>query len=420
MTSGERTSLADRMGRSLRVAGIILRESLRSFLGNNDFEMSAALATYSFFALVPLIFLAVSVAEDTGSTAVWLIAGIEGLIDHLFPRIRDWMSIEFAVVTEHPLTLGVAAALIVFIAAMSLADSLRTTLFKIFRKDPPASILLIQLGNLRRAAIMLLLFVVLIGAEILFLAFTDLLQARGLVLTTAVTVLISICLATVCMAIFYSVFLPLRLPVFKLIGACVISGVLIITMREVFTLVIGTSPAYGQTFGSLKVLFVMIVWVYYCFLVILFGAEVAVNTEKRNALLMKYLFTGHFHGSLPAALFARFVTRSRQGDIIFEEGDTGDAMFYIVSGAVDIIRGDKCIRTMTAGNYFGEISMLLGTPRSAGARSASEDTELIAISQTNFDIILRENAPIVLSLLKEMAGRLKDTDESLSARQPDS
>jgi membrane protein len=419
MLSYDGVSLPERMGRSLRVAGIVLRESLRSFLGNNDFEMSAALATYSFFSLVPLLFLMVGFASGTESAAASLIAGVEGLIDHLFPRIRDWMSVEFSVVNRHPLTLGAAAAIAVFIAAMSLVDSLRTTFFKIFRKDPPPSLLLVQLGNVRRATIMFLLFVVLIGAEILFLHFSAFLQARGVTLSGVGNVLFSICLATICMALFYSIFLPVRLAAIKLLCASFISAVLIIAMREIFAFVIRTNPVYGETFGSLKVLFVMIVWVYYCFLVILFGAEVAVNTEKRDALLLKHLFAGHVRRSLPTGLLARFITRNSRDDIIFEEGDTGGAMYYVVSGAVDIIRGGRCMRTMNAGDYFGEISMLLSTPRSAGARVAAESTELIAISRGNFDIILRENAPIVLSILKEMAGRLKDTDESLFGHQPD-
>ncbi len=125
--------------RSVRIGGIILRESLRSFLNNNDFEMSAALATYSFFALVPLLFFVISAVAGTGSFAAMLVTGIEGLIDHLFPRIRDWMSLEFSVVTRNPVTLGIVAMIMVFVAAMSLVDTLRTTFFKIFRKDPPSS-----------------------------------------------------------------------------------------------------------------------------------------------------------------------------------------------------------------------------------------------------------------------------------------
>jgi len=404
--------VVERIGRSLHVIGIVVRESSRSFLVNNDFEMSAALATYSFFALVPLLFFAVSVAPGLGSASAALVAGIEGLIDHLFPRIRDWMSIDFYVATGHHLTLGFAAAIVVFIAAMSLVDSLRTTFLKIFRKDPPASFVLSQFANVRTAAAMILLFIVLVGAEVLFAALAGMSGGRG-----AANILLSVCIATMCMVFFYTVFLPVRLTAVKLIGASVISAVLIIGMREAFTFVIGTNPAYGETFGSLKVLFVMIVWVYYCFLVILFGAEVAINAEKRDALLLKTLFAGHPGRSFSTGLLTGFITRYSQGDTIFNEGDNGGTMFYIVAGSVDIDCDGKHIRTMAPGHYFGEMSMLLGTPRSAGARAASENTELIGISQANFDIILRENAPIVLSILKEMAGRLKDTDESLFAER---
>jgi len=419
MASLNKVSPVERPGRSLRVAGLVLRESLKSFLANNDFEMSAALATYSFFALVPLLFLVASLAGGAGSTAAWLIAGIEGLIDHLFPRIRDWMSVEFSAATRHPFTLGGAAAVFVFVAAMSLVDSLRTTFFKIFRKDAPASLFVVQLGNAQRAGAMFLLFAVLIGAEMVFLALEHILRDRGLSLTGAGSALVSTCVAALCMAFFYRVFLPVRLTALKLAGACIISAVLIIAMREAFAFVLRTNPAYGETFGSLKVLFVMIVWVYYCFLAILFGAEVAVNTGKRDALLLKHLFAGSVRRSIPRGLLARFATPKAPHEIIFEEGDTGGAMYYIVSGSVDIMRGGRHILTMTPGDYFGEISMLLGTPRSATAAAADEPTELIAVSQDNFDLILRDNAPIVLSLLKKMAGRLKDTDESLFQHQPD-
>lgn len=413
MKSPDRAPPAERVRRSLRVAGIIIRESFRSFLGNNDFEMSAALATYSFFALVPLLFFVVSLAAGTDGGAAALVAGIEGLIDHLFPRIRGWMSIEFSVVTRHPLTLGAAAALVVFIAAMSLMDTLRTTFFKIFRKDLPSSFLFSQLANMRAAAIMLLLFAALLAAEALFLAFIHILDAHGFALTGTGSFLISVAVATMCMALFYTVFLPVGLTAVKLIGASLISAVLIIAMREIFALIISTNPAYGQTFGSLKVIFVMIVWVYYCFLVILFGAEVAVNTEKRDALLLKGLFAGQVDRQFSKGLLGRYITLYRQGESIFSEGDSGGTMFYIVAGSVDIDRDGQRIRTMAPGDYFGEMSMLLGNPRSAGARAVSDDTRLITISQETFDIILRENAPIVLSILKEMADRLKDTDESL-------
>lgn len=412
MKYSDKATFFERAARSLRIAGVIFRESLRSFLGNNDFEMSAALATYSFFALVPLLFFVICTVQGTGSFAAVLVTGIEGLIDHLFPRIRDWMSLEFSVVTQNAVTLGIVAMIMVFVAAMSLVDSLRTTFFKIFRKDPPESFIATQLGNIRSALIMLCLFAVLTGAELAFGLMNGFLSSRGTAISAFANTLISVFVATGCMAFFYAIFLPVKLTFVKLLAASFISGVLIIAMREIFASVLETNPSYGQTFGSLKVLFVMIVWVYYCFLVILFGAEVAVNTEKREALLLKDLLAGQIPGRVYSRLLDKFITHHEPGEVIFNEGDAGGTMFYVIEGSVDINREGQHIRTMAAGEYFGEMSMLLGTSRSAAAM-ASQQTRLVPISQDNFNIILRENAPIVLAILKEMADRLKDTDESL-------
>ncbi len=415
MKNPDRETFFEGIARSVRVAGLIFRESLRSFLSNNDFEMSAALATYSFFALVPLLFFVISAVAGNGQYAAVLVTGIEGLIDHLFPRIREWMSLEFSTVTRNPVTLGIAAMVMVFVAAMSLVDSLRTTFFKIFKKDPPASFFATQAGNIRSALIMLFLFVALTGAELIFSSVTAHLSSRGIEIGRITGIIISVAVATGCMAFFYSIFLPVRLTPLKLFGASLISAVLIIAMREIFAFIIEKNPAYGQTFGSLKVLFVMIAWVYYCFLVILFGAEVAVNIEKRDALLLKGLFAGHMTGLTHSSLFNKYITHHAAGDIIFSEGDAGGTMFYIIEGAVDINSNGRHIRTMGAGEYFGEMSMLLGTTRTAGA-TTSQETKLILISRDNFNIILRENASIVLSILKELADRLKDTDESLVRR----
>lgn len=415
MKNTDKGTLFERIARSLRIAGMIVRESLRSFLNNNDFEMSAALATYSFFALVPLLFFIVSAVAGNGHYSSMLVTGIEGLIDHLFPRIREWMSLEFSVVTRNPVTVGILAAVMVFVAAMSLVDSLRTTFFKIFKKDPPTSFVTTQLGNIRSALVLLFLFVALTGAELIFNSMISHLASRGIVLTETKSIVISVAVATGCMGFFYSIFLPVRLTPVKLVGASLISAFLIIAMREIFIFVLEKNPSYGETFGSLKVLFVMIAWVYYCFLVILFGAEVAVNTVKRDALLLKGLFAGYMPGRTSSRLFDRYITHHAAGTTIFNEGDDGGTMFYVIEGSVDINREGKHICTMAAGEYFGEMSMLLGTSRTAAA-TASQETKLVPISQDNFNIILRENAPIVLAILKEMADRLKDTDESLVHR----
>ena len=59
------------------------------------------------------------------------------------------------------------------------------------------------------------------------------------------------------------------------------------------------------------------------------------------------------------------------------------------------------------------MAMLLKTPRSATAVVVEAETELVTISSANMDAVLRQNPAVVLSLLEEMARRLKTTDTLL-------
>jgi len=69
---------------------------------------------------------------------------------------------------------------------------------------------------------------------------------------------------------------------------------------------------------------------------------------------------------------------------------------------------------MRAGEYFGEMAMLLEAPRTATAQAGPEGARLATIERGNFELILRENPHIVRGLLKEMADRLKATDQKLN------
>jgi CRP-like cAMP-binding protein len=59
------------------------------------------------------------------------------------------------------------------------------------------------------------------------------------------------------------------------------------------------------------------------------------------------------------------------------------------------------------------MSMLLKMNRSATAVVDEPDTQLVTISEANLDAVLRQNPAVVLSLLEEMAQRLRKTNEML-------
>ncbi len=76
------------------------------------------------------------------------------------------------------------------------------------------------------------------------------------------------------------------------------------------------------------------------------------------------------------------------GERIVTQGARGDSFYIIVHGTVEIVKDGTPIRRYRAGDYFGEMSILLEQPRSADAVSLTE-VDLIAIDRNDFLAILR-------------------------------
>ena len=118
---------------------------------------------------------------------------------------------------------------------------------------------------------------------------------------------------------------------------------------------------------------------------------------------------------ISAALLEPFTRTAGPGEVLFREGEAGAEMYYVLEGAVALAKGGQELRTMGPGEFFGEMSMLIQTERTAGAAAGPDGARLVAITRDNFDMILRENPGIVLAILREMAARLKTTSAALSA-----
>jgi CRP-like cAMP-binding protein len=104
------------------------------------------------------------------------------------------------------------------------------------------------------------------------------------------------------------------------------------------------------------------------------------------------------------------------GQIVVSEGEAGESMFYIVAGAVALSRKGQSLGVLKAGAYFGEMALLLKTERTATATVVEPETRLLPISSANIETVFRENPKIVLALLHEMAGRLRQTDDLVAKK----
>ena len=104
----------------------------------------------------------------------------------------------------------------------------------------------------------------------------------------------------------------------------------------------------------------------------------------------------------------------RSQEFLFRENDPGDAFYIILSGSVEVFVEtiDKHLTNLEAGKFFGELSLMLGIPRTASVR-ALEDTVLFAINRTGFQKILTERPDLSEQIIQEIAKH----KEELSDRQ---
>jgi CRP-like cAMP-binding protein len=103
--------------------------------------------------------------------------------------------------------------------------------------------------------------------------------------------------------------------------------------------------------------------------------------------------------------------RFRRGEVIFHEGDPADALHVVASGSVKIVlssdEGEEAIiATLHPGDFFGELSLLDGSPRSATA-AAIEAAETLSLPRETFLEEISRNANLRDCLLRSLAGELR-------------
>ena len=110
------------------------------------------------------------------------------------------------------------------------------------------------------------------------------------------------------------------------------------------------------------------------------------------------------------------------GISIITQGEHGDAMFLIVEGTVKIHRDNEELAILTVQDYFGEMSILDGEPRSASVTAVS-DCLLLRIRQEDFHLILSQRFDVALAIIQTLTRRLRTasfpaTQENSSDEHP--
>jgi CRP/FNR family transcriptional regulator, cyclic AMP receptor protein len=112
-----------------------------------------------------------------------------------------------------------------------------------------------------------------------------------------------------------------------------------------------------------------------------------------------------------------------EGKVIFLEGEPGNKFYIIESGEVGISKyipnaGEEQLKTLKAGDYFGEMAIIDGSPRSATA-IAKADTLCLVLDKAAMDGLLHSNHALGNKLLtvfcRTLSSRLRETNAKIAS-----
>ncbi len=113
--------------------------------------------------------------------------------------------------------------------------------------------------------------------------------------------------------------------------------------------------------------------------------------------------------------------RLAEGDVLFRQGEAGDAMFIVTGGRIrlwtaDTSGNETTLAHLTDGQLFGETALLTGAPRSSTA-TADTESRVLVLPRADFDALLATNAPIVREMLRVVSQRTVQVNQQLIAEE---
>ena len=97
------------------------------------------------------------------------------------------------------------------------------------------------------------------------------------------------------------------------------------------------------------------------------------------------------------------------GEKVVQQGQGGVGFYLILEGKAEVIKDGKKLAELEAGNFFGELGVIDGQPRTADVVAITE-TKCWILSQWAMKSIIANHPEVALSMLEELARRLRATD----------
>jgi len=99
------------------------------------------------------------------------------------------------------------------------------------------------------------------------------------------------------------------------------------------------------------------------------------------------------------------------GRLLFRQGDTAQELFILVSGQVRVERDGTVLATSGPGEFFGEIALVAGGPRTATVTCVT-DCRLLVLGRREFHSLMDEFPGLKMRVLETLAKRVRTLDTS--------
>ena len=136
-----------------------------------------------------------------------------------------------------------------------------------------------------------------------------------------------------------------------------------------------------------------------------------------DILRQVWVFSGLNEDQLDAISSFTFQKTFGPGELIVEEGHTGNGLYVILSGNVEAIKGlgterQHVVNRLGSGEVFGEMALLCEWPRTATVRAVDE-VECLGIDRWVFLAQLERHPEVSIKMLQVLAEKLRDSDARL-------
>ena len=390
----------------------ILREILMGCRRHNFVALNASIAFFTLFAFIPLILLMFFFLSHWLSSSAFALHELNNLTSILLPEMSQKIMKEVSKASTQKASWGLIWIIVLFLAATPLTASIRSGFINIMGLPSKPEFFKNKIRDIFAVISIMLLFIVYIFVN-LYLGeastlFKQYIPSLG---KSFLDELLSFILLIFVVTLFFRLYFSLKIEKkHLLIGAALTSGCWLL-LSNIFEFFVTMSASYGLFFGGMRNLFISFIWLYLNTGALLIGAEVIAALHKQDIVLIKQLFVlkNIYQHPIVNHLMVLFGSKYKKDVIIFKAGDADQRLFFVVEGEVGVVRDGKIVSRVTAGQYFGELSLLNKLPRVASAFVSSDWARIIVIPEKQMKKLLADDNQIAMRFLSNIAKRLQST-----------